>query len=288
MSTILFPVIRESEHTLPYILNSVASDFSIEHIVRPLTSEAGWWLQTRSGSGLVVANAFEAAVGPGQAVWIAPGKTHELIADTHGWIVDWLSISGDGLNQLAKENKRLSTTSVINLPEAEGDKLRGLVEAIVATRDDLSPSATRQRSTLVYSFLLEIDRLSADVAAGSNAQREQRLMPVLNYIAQHFHETIALNTLSDLLEVTPQHLCTMFRKFMGMRIFEYINLIRIQSSKADLIAYPDKPVRSVAHECGFDDVSYFCSIFKRCEKMTPGDYRKLYIMSSGDGIRLVN
>lgn len=104
-------------------------------------------------------------------------------------------------------------------------------------------------------------------------------MPVLNYITQHYKEPIALTTLAQLLDVTPQHLCTMFRKFMGMRIFEYINLIRIQISKAELIANPGKAVRSIAHECGFDDVSYFCSIFKRCEKMTPGDYRKLYIQS---------
>jgi len=37
-----------------------------------------------------------------------------------------------------------------------------------------------------------------------------------------------------------------------------------------------KPVKSVANDCGFDDVSYFCSIFKRFEKVTPGDFRKLY------------
>ena len=77
--------------------------------------------------------------------------------------------------------------------------------------------------------------------------------------------------------VTPQHLCTLFRKLMGMRIFEYINLIRIQTSKAELIVSTEKAVREVAHDCGFEDVSYFCSMFKRFEKMTPGEYRKLYI-----------
>jgi len=63
---------------------------------------------------------------------------------------------------------------------------------------------------------------------------------------------------------------------MGLRIFAYINQIRIQASKADLISHPDKSVKAVAHDCGFDDVSYFCSIFKRYEKITPGDFRKLY------------
>ncbi len=285
MSTILFPVIRESEHVLPYILKGLASDFSVDHIARPIGSEVGWWLQTRSGSGRVIARDFESAVGPGQAVWIAPGEPHELIADIRGWTIDWLSVSGRGLELMSEGNERLAHTLVVQLSETDNEKFHGLVESILATREDLSPSANRLRSTLVYTFMLEIDKQSADTAGGSNAQREQRLMPVLNYIAQHYQETIALTTLSKLLEVTPQHLCTMFRKFMGMRIFEYINLIRIQISKAELIANPDKPVRSIAHECGFDDVSYFCSIFKRFEKMTPGDYRKLYIFpQSGKSI----
>jgi AraC family transcriptional regulator of arabinose operon len=281
MSAILFPVIRESEHILPYVLNGVASDFAIDHIVRPSGIEIGWWLQTRSGSGRVISRDFESVVGPGQAVWIAPGEPHELIAEARGWTVDWLSVSGGGLKQFADGNDLMARVSVVQLPEAEQEKLCELIETILATREDLSPSANRQRSGLVYTFLLEVEKQSTDNSASSNAQREQRLMPVLNYIASHYQETIALTTLAQLLDVTPQHLCTMFRKFMGMRIFEYINLIRIQISKADLIANPDKPVRSIAHECGFDDVSYFCSIFKRCEKMTPGDYRKLFIRPQG-------
>lgn len=277
MCSILFPVIRESEYVLPYVLNGAASDFSVDRISRPTGMDFGWWLQTRSGSGRVKSGDFETAVGPGQAVWIAPGEPHELIADTRGWTVDWLSVSGSGLKQLSVENELMAHTSVVQI--ADDEKLRELVEKILETRDDLSPSANRQRSSLVYSFLLEIEKQSTSNASSSTAQREKRLMPVLNYITQHYKEPIALTTLAQLLDVTPQHLCTMFRKFMGMRIFEYINLIRIQISKAELIANPGKAVRSIAHECGFDDVSYFCSIFKRCEKMTPGDYRKLYIQS---------
>lgn len=277
MGPILFPVIRDSEHRLPYLLNGAAYDFNVEHIVRPGGQDIGWWMQTRSGSGRVLSGKLDAIVGAGQAVWIAPGQSHELIADPKGWTVDWLSVSGSGLKQLSMSSDLFSQTSVVQLTDAP--KLRELMDDIFETSLDLSPSANRKRSSLAYAFLLEVEKNSSIKAAGSSAQREQRLRPVLDYIAAHYQESIDLTTLAQLLEITPQHLCTMFRKQMEMRIFEYINLIRVQISKAQLIAKPDVPVRNIAHECGFEDVSYFCSIFKRFEKMTPGEYRRQFASS---------
>ena len=106
-----------------------------------------------------------------------------------------------------------------------------------------------------------------------------RLTPVLNYIEEHYAEAITLKELSELLGVTPQHLCTLFRKIMNTRIFEYINLVRIKKSKEFLLDQPGIAIRDVAHTNGFEDVSYFCYIFKRIEKPTPGDFRKLYVRS---------
>jgi AraC-like DNA-binding protein len=274
LATIIFPVIRDSEQRLPYLLNGAATDFAIEHLVRPGGLDSGWWLQTRSGSGRVLAGDLDATVGPGQAVWIMPGQPHELTADTKGWVVDWLSISGQGLEQLTMASEIFVRSTVVQLTDTA--KSKELIESIFETSNDLSPSANRQRSALVYAFLLEIEKNSNVKAISSTAQREQRLKPVLDYIAAHYNESIDLGTLAQIMEITPQHLCTMFRKSMEMRIFEYINLTRIQTSKAQLIEKPDEPVRDIAHSCGFDDVSYFCSIFKRFEKMTPGEYRRSF------------
>ena len=82
-----------------------------------------------------------------------------------------------------------------------------------------------------------------------------------------------------MLGVTPQHLCTLFRKTMNVRIFEYINLVRIKNSKEFLLDDAAAAIRDVAYANGFEDVSYFCYIFKRIEKVTPGEFRKLYVRS---------
>lgn len=275
MGAILFPVIREAEQVLPYVLTGAASNFPVNRIARPKGSDSGWWLQTRQGSGRIITPTRVSAIGLSQAVWIAPGEPHELIADSAGWSVDWVSVNGRGVREMAEDSEGMARSAVIDLPE--DDLLRDRLLAILNTRDDQSPSANRFRSSLVYSFLLEVSKLVINQENGNLSQREQRLLPVLNYIAKHYQEAIGLQTLADLMGVTPQHLCTLFRKLMGMRIFEYINLIRIQTSKAELIVSTEKAVREVAHDCGFEDVSYFCSMFKRFEKMTPGEYRKLYI-----------
>ena len=32
-------------------------------------------------------------------------------------------------------------------------------------------------------------------------------------------------------------------------------------------------VKEIAAQCGFDDVSYFCKVFRKVHSLTPGEYR---------------
>jgi YesN/AraC family two-component response regulator len=148
---------------------------------------------------------------------------------------------------------------------------------ILAVEQSESPLRSYDLSAQTYLFLTELLKNMSTTAASSLTNRYNRLLPVLAYIDEHYAESITLKKRSDLLGVTPQHLCTLFRKIMSTRIFEYINLVRIKKSKEFLLAQPSLVIRDIAHLNGFEDVSYFCYIFKRVEKITPGDFRKLYL-----------
>ena len=150
------------------------------------------------------------------------------------------------------------------------------MEKIVAAEQSLSPVKSIEISLPGLYVADAAAQVRVFIKLKQLERQIQPLTPVFTYIDDHYAEAITLKDLSELLGVTPQHLCTLFRKIMNTRIFEFINLVRIKKSKEYLLSQPSLAIRDVAHLNGFEDVSYFCYIFKRIEKTTPGDFRKLY------------
>ena len=52
--------------------------------------------------------------------------------------------------------------------------------------------------------------------------------------------------------------------------------LRIQKAKDLLLKHPDLRVREIAYKLGYENESYFGSIFKKTEGFSPGKFRELY------------
>ncbi len=278
MKNTVFPILTENEQTLPYYVFSIGLDYVQEHILRPKGYPCYQWIQCRSGAGRVVVAGNDYQISKGQGMLLRPNEMHEYYAESSDdWIVDWVGLSGSGVGEFVEKTLKMTQSAVFNI--SQPDDLREAFEEIMAAAQSPSPIKSMDVSVLAYNFLMCLLKLTSSSGSNSLANRYSRLTPVLNYIEEHFNEAITLKELSELLGVTPQHLCTLFRKIMNTRIFEYINLVRIKKSKEFLLDQAGVAIRDVAHTNGFEDVSYFCYIFKRIEKTTPGDFRKLYVRS---------
>ncbi len=276
MKNTAFPILTENEEHLPYYLLGIGLDHVQQHIIRAKGYPYYQWIQCRSGSGRLVIDEDEYFVEKGQGMFILPNQAHEYYSDTDDdWVVDWIALVGSGSEYFLKEIIQLTESGVYYL--AQPDVLHTVMEQLLASAKSGSPVKGLDLSALTYSFLTSLHRLVSPAHGNSIDNRYNRLTPIFTYVEEHYAEAITLKQLADLMGVTPQHLCTLFRKIMNTRIFEYINLVRIQKSKEMLLSRPNQAIRDVAHQNGFEDVSYFCYIFKRIEKITPGDFRKLYI-----------
>jgi YesN/AraC family two-component response regulator len=88
----------------------------------------------------------------------------------------------------------------------------------------------------------------------------------------HFSEDISLEILADITDITPQHLCKIFKKCLYMRPFEYIAKKRIQEAKKLLIDR-SMSIKAIGEAVGYKDSSYFCAIFKKHELISPAEFR---------------
>lgn len=94
-------------------------------------------------------------------------------------------------------------------------------------------------------------------------------------LSLHCHETRDVRYYAEQLSITTTYLYKIVRKYMSLSPKELIDKQAIAEIKSFLIN-TDMPIKSIASELHFDDVSYMCRYFRRLAGMPPLDFRENY------------
>ena len=100
-----------------------------------------------------------------------------------------------------------------------------------------------------------------------------RLMPVLEYIENHYSEHVSLTDVCQLINLSEFHFCKLFKKYMKIPFLQYLNFVRICYAEV-LLQKSEKSVSEIAYETGFSSPAHFSSMFKKQKVMSPTEYRK--------------
>ncbi len=92
------------------------------------------------------------------------------------------------------------------------------------------------------------------------------------YIKKHFHEPISINEVADYVVLSRPYFSKLFKKAMGISFTEYLQELRLEETKR-LLLQTDVSISKIAFSCGFSNLSYFNTFFRRMMKCTPGQYR---------------
>ena len=83
---------------------------------------------------------------------------------------------------------------------------------------------------------------------------------------------ISLNNVASFVNVSPNHLSSIFSKETGETFIEYVMKIRIRKAK-ELLKTTGMRSSEIAFYIGYTDPHYFSYIFKKMEKCTPNEFR---------------
>lgn len=106
--------------------------------------------------------------------------------------------------------------------------------------------------------------------------KDVRINNALKYIHENTDKDVSVAYLADVSCVTEDHFIRLFKKEMNCTPLKYILSKKIEKAQLLLIT-TDMPIRDVALELSFDNVSYFNKIFKHYTDKTPGKYRDEYL-----------
>lgn len=133
---------------------------------------------------------------------------------------------------------------------------------------------TKGKLLLLLSKALEDCTPAMDRTPCINNYKAERLKVVLNYIHENYREKISLPQLANTINMSCEHFCRYFKQMLRRSPIDYLNYYRIRKA-AYLLESRSCKVSSIASEVGFDNTSYFVSLFKHYMKCTPSMYRKM-------------
>lgn len=127
-------------------------------------------------------------------------------------------------------------------------------------------------------FAVDIDRNSQSAYAIFQGQKDHADKPIRtiqDYIEQHIHERISIESLAGLVAMGRRSFERRFRAATGNAVLEYMQRVRIESAKRSLES-SRKNITEVMYEVGYTDTKAFRTVFKRITGLTPLEYRSKY------------
>jgi len=269
---LIFPILTETDVRLPLYLTSVGHWDHQERMARPEGFPDYQWLQVQSGEGELTVGGRRYVVRAGQAMCLYPHEAHSYGPLSKRWELTWAAFGGRLSGELLAQSG-IAQSGVYSTTDRELllSHLRSLIGCAMSGR----PFSGIESSKLLYQFLLDLMK-NVYVSSPSAEQNYSRLRPVLDYIERNAHRPIAIGELAAEAGVSPQHLCALFRQTMKMRPIEYVNRQRVNRSKELMIRDAGLKMQDIASLVGYESPSYFGSVFKKLEGVSPEQFRRMH------------
>jgi AraC-like DNA-binding protein len=112
---------------------------------------------------------------------------------------------------------------------------------------------------------------------GSGSSKELEQWPktgmARQYLEGHFADDVRQAFLAGLCHLSVSEFSRCFRKEHGLPFSAFLLQLRVRRA-SELLADPILPIKEVAFDVGFNDVSYFARAFHRITGLTPSAYRQ--------------
>ena len=98
----------------------------------------------------------------------------------------------------------------------------------------------------------------------------------IKYIEKNYAHEISIDDICKELNVNKCYFCSVFKKEVGSTFINYLNNYKIEKSK-ELLKNPNISLLDVSLSVGYNNQSYFSTVFKKITSKTPLEFRDEYL-----------
>lgn len=132
-------------------------------------------------------------------------------------------------------------------------------------------------SKCIYDFVHIIESVIKDVFEYKEQKKanknQDKIEKVKAYIENNIYSDLSLNILSDMISVTPQYLCKLFKDYTGMNYQHFLTKLKMEEA-ARLIKNTHMTVNEIAQKLRYNNPSHFIRKFREIYGQTPRDFRE--------------
>lgn len=153
--------------------------------------------------------------------------------------------------------------------------LRFTVEAVFGKNVNLYHQMDQQQTIPdMKNYLVNLFTTTAAFVRVRMVNHNQHLYErVKQYIADNYQQDLSLNAVAELVGLTPSYFSWVFKEVFGVNFIDYINSFRIEKAK-EILCRTRLTIGEVARQVGYINSNTFIKVFKKYERITPGQFRE--------------
>lgn len=161
----------------------------------------------------------------------------------------------------------------MNTPQRQ---LCGCLLELVKTYTEKEDGYLLHFSSVVYEFLYILYRNYSSRISLQTREKEnrnfERMEEIIQYVKTHYKQEISLNEAAQLINVSPEYFCRLFKKHTGQTFLEYVNAVRLIHFHRELFS-TDYSITELMARNGITNYKVFIRTFKDTYGTTPGKLR---------------
>lgn len=178
--------------------------------------------------------------------------------------------------------------SSLRFPTPEHERLKGMMIALLKfiLEDGEEAKISEVTGKIVDMFIAHFDIFffhSGEKFGEKSGDVLEKLHEVNDYLHRHMREKITIGDLAARMNFTEGYMSEYIRK-MSVGFRGMLSYIRANASES-LLLQTDKTILEISEECGFSDVKYYYSAFRKWYNCTPKQFRDQYGRASEEKLR---
>lgn len=156
-------------------------------------------------------------------------------------------------------------------------KIRSLLQDMLGEYEERTPFFEIVLKASLLQLLSIIIRQVNGELVKAGFQKIERYRDTMNkvveYIDHNAHEDIKLEHICTISNMSKPTICRLFKEWTGKTFNRYLVDLRIANALV-LLQRPSLSITDVCYTTGFNELAYFCRIFKKYTGISPSQFRK--------------
>lgn len=139
-------------------------------------------------------------------------------------------------------------------------------------RDIYCQDNAGELTELVQRYL---DQLTLYMANRHKSKNSATIKKIKEIIAAKYMENLTVARISEEVFLSPNYISLVFKKETGESVTEYLTKVRMEAAMA-LLLDQDLKILDISEMVGYENATYFSTVFKKYTGLHPQKYRSLY------------